>query len=86
MSLTINENTLHAVMISALETMEHDAWLMEADEISEATGAPVAEIIEGFFQPFADRLVAASDFDRTPENIAKARRMFFARFTDLACP
>jgi hypothetical protein len=87
MGLKINENTFNAIMISALKTMDHEAWLIEADELSESTGAPVAEIIEGLFQPFADRLVAASNFDQpTPENIAKAKRMFFAKFTDLACP
>lgn len=84
MRLTINPNTYNAIMSNALRAFERESWLTEASDMADAGLGKPSEIIEGMFSPFCDRLIEASEFERTPENIERARVGFFAKFTELA--
>ena len=70
-------------MIQALRAFERESWLIEASDLSEATGTEVAEIVEGYFSPFCDRLIAESK-GLTGDRIEDARAFYFSKFTEMA--
>ena len=84
MKALINQQTRDAIMINALSAFRRESWLMEAGDIHEATGAPTAEIIEGMFSPFCDRLVNSTKYDKTPDSEKALRFYYFSEFSKLA--
>ena len=81
MKASINENTKNAIMINALGAFRRESWLLEASDIHEATGAPTAEIIEGMFSPYCDRLVKAT---KGVKDSPELRFYWFSEFSKVA--
>lgn len=81
--MKIPESTYNAIMGNALSAFTRENWLIEASDMRDAGLGEVAEIMEGFFAPFCDRLIAQST-ELKPENVQKARALYFAKFTALA--
>ena len=81
--VAIPQNTYNAIMGTAARAYRRECWLSEAADLHEATGAPTAEIIEGFFVPFCDRLIKEATFDRSELSEDAARFGFFKQFSEL---
>jgi hypothetical protein len=83
-NISISDNTYKAIMFSALQAFRRESWLIEACDIHDATGEPTADIIEGMFTPFCDRLIKASTFDKSELSESAARFGFFKQFSEMA--
>jgi len=78
--MRINENTYNAIMGNAARAYHRESWLIEASDMAEAIGIPVAEAIEGYFAPFCDRLVKATE---GCDDIQKLRDYYFVKFSEM---
>ena len=79
--MNIDKSKYDAIMLNACRAFQRESWIIEAADLSEATGEPVANIVQGFFMPYSDRLLQATDNkDKSDDEL---HDYFFYKFSEI---
>jgi len=79
--MKIDKIKFDAIMLNAARAYQRENWIIEAADLSEATGEPVANIVQGFFMPYSDRLIEATENKNKSED--ELHDYFFHKFSEI---